>query len=283
MTPLSSNTESLNSNEDIPAIVNLNLEGDVALVAASSSGLGKAAATSLAKEGADVVINGRDVDRLEKTRTEIDAVSEGTVFAQSADLTKADDIEMLVRNTVDEFGTLDHLVTSSGGPPSGQFLQTTDDEWYEAFDLLVMSVVRLVRAAASPLQAQEGGTITFITSRSVKEAMDSLVLSNAVRMGVIGLEKTLSKELAPAVRANAVIPGSHVTSRVRNLVEQAVDRGEHESFEEGMTSRSEDVPLGRLGDPEELGDIITFLCSDRASYINGVALPVDGGSLKSNL
>jgi 3-oxoacyl-[acyl-carrier protein] reductase len=117
----------------------------------------------------------------------------------------------------------------------------------------------------------------------VKEAIDSLVLSNSVRMGVIGLEKTLSKELAPEVRVNAVLPASHETSRIEDLVEQAVDRGEYDSYDEGLEARGEGVPLGRIGDPEELGDTVAFLSSDHSSYINGVAIPIDGGSGASNL
>jgi len=166
------------------------LDGDAALVTASSSGLGKASAKALAREGANVVLNGRDEDRLEAAREEISAVADGRVVAQPGDLTDPDDISALVSRTVDEFGGIDHLVTSAGGPASGPFLETTDEDWYHAYDLLVMSVVRLVREAADELRAGDGGNVVHITSRSVKEAIDSLVLSNSVRMGVIGLEKT---------------------------------------------------------------------------------------------
>jgi 3-oxoacyl-[acyl-carrier protein] reductase len=162
-------------------------------------------------------------------------------------------------------------------------MDMTDEDFYHAYDLLVMSVVRTVREAAPHLRADGGGTIVTITSRSVKEAIDSLVLSNSVRMGVIGLEKTLSKELAPEVRVNAVLPASHETSRIEDLVEQAVDRGEYDSYDEGLEARGEGVPLGRIGDPEELGDTVAFLSSDHSSYINGVAIPIDGGSGASNL
>ncbi|MFC5369013.1 SDR family oxidoreductase [Salinirubrum litoreum] len=262
--------------------MDLELAGDAALVTASSSGLGKASATALAREGANVVINGRDEERLAEARAEIEAVATGEVVAQQGDLTAAEDVEAMVQRTVDEFGGLDHLVTSAGGPPSGAFLETTDEDWYQAFDLLVMSVVRLVRAA-EPHLTEDGGTIVNITSRSVKEAIDSLVLSNSVRMSVIGLEKTLSKELAPDVRVNAVLPGSHETSRIENLVEAAVERGEFDSYEEGMQARGESVPIGRIGDPMELGDTVAYLCSPRAGNINGQAVVIDGGSGSANL
>ncbi|MDY7081132.1 MAG: SDR family oxidoreductase, partial [Halobacteria archaeon] len=129
----------------------------------------------------------------------------------------------------------------------------------------------------------EGGTVVNITSRSVKEAIDALVLSNSVRMSVIGLEKTLSKELAPEVRVNAVLPGPHETSRIQELVEQGVERGDFESYEDGLKEWSEGIPLERIGDPMELGNTVAFLSSEKASYINGVAVPVDGGAGESNL
>lgn len=261
----------------------LGIDGNAALVTASSSGLGKASAKALAREGADVVVNGRDEDRLEDAIAEIETVATGRVVGQPGDLTVESDLEALVDRTREEFGGIDHLVTSAGGPPSGPFLETTDEDWYDAFDLLVMSVVRLVRMTADDLRADGGGTIVTITSRSVKEAIDSLVLSNSVRMSVIGLEKTLSTELAPEVRANAVLPGPHETSRIRELVEQAVERGEYDSYEEGLAARGENIPLERIGDPMELGEVVAFLCSPKSSYLNGVAVPIDGGAGKSNL
>ena len=263
--------------------MDLELTGDSALITASSSGLGKASATALAREGANVVINGRDEERLKDAKEEISNVAAGDVVTQQGDLTEKGDIEALIETAESEFGGLDHLVTSAGGPPSGTFLETTDEDWYQAFDLLVMSVVRLVREAEPALREGDGGTITNITSRSVKEALDSLVLSNSVRMSVIGLEKTLSRELAPEIRVNAVLPGSHETSRIENLVEAAVERGEFDSYEEGMAARGESVPVGRIGDPMELGDTVAYLCSDRAGYINGQAIVIDGGSGNANL
>ncbi|MFC6963413.1 SDR family oxidoreductase [Halocatena marina] len=262
--------------------MDLEIDGNAALVTASSSGLGKASAKALARDGANVVINGRDGDRLDAALDEVREVATGDVVGVQADLTDKSDIERLVTRTVDEFGGLDHLVTSAGGPPSGPFLDTTDEDWYEAYDLLVMSVVRLVREAKPHLD-ENGGTIVTITSRSVKEAIDALVLSNAVRMSVIGLEKTLSVEFAPDVRVNAVLPGSHETPRIQSLVEQGVERGEYDSYEEGLSEWSEGVPLERIGDPMELGNTVAFLSSPRSGYINGQSIVIDGGSSASNL
>ncbi|ALG82991.1 SDR family oxidoreductase [Halanaeroarchaeum sulfurireducens] len=261
--------------------MDLQLDGNAALVTASSSGLGKASAKALAREGADVVINGRDEKRLAEARDEVAAVAAGEVVAQPADLTDAAAVEALVERTVEAFGGLDHLVTSAGGPPSGAFLDTDDDDWYAAFDLLVMSVVRLARAAEPHLREGEG-TIVNIPSRSVKEALDSLVLSNSVRMSVIGLEKTLSQEFAPEIRANAVLPGPHETARIRELVEAAVERGEVDSYEAGLDDWANN-PLDRIGDPMELGDVVAFLSSPASGFVNGAAIPVDGGATGSNL
>jgi NAD(P)-dependent dehydrogenase (short-subunit alcohol dehydrogenase family) len=262
--------------------MDLGLDGNVAVLTASSSGLGKASAEALVAEGVDVVINGRDEQRLESARETVAAAGDGRVVAVQADITDPDAPGELVEAAVDEFGRLDHVVTSAGGPAPGSFLDTTDEDWYEAFDLLVMSVVRLVRAAAPHLREAEGSVVT-ITSQSVKEALDQLVLSNAVRMSVIGLEKTLSKELAPEVRANAVLPGSHETARMEELIGDMVDRGDVDSYEEGAAQWGESIPADRMGQPRELGDVVAFLCSDRASYLSGAAVPVDGGASASNL
>ena len=263
--------------------MDLEIAGDAALVTASSSGLGKASARALAAEGANVVLNGRDEDRLEEAVADVraDAAADATVVGHAADLTDPDDVDALVRRSIEEFGGLDHLVTSAGGPPAKSFLETTDEEWYEAFDLLVMSVVRTVRAAAPHLRADGGGTIVTIASISVKEAVDELVLSNSVRMGVVGLEKTLSKELAPEVRANAVLPGPHETNRLTDIIEGGVESGDFEDYESGLDYLASDVPMDRVGRPEELGDAVAWLSSERASYVNGTALPIDGGGLRS--
>jgi 3-oxoacyl-[acyl-carrier protein] reductase len=265
--------------------MDLQLAGDTALVTASSSGLGKASARALAAEGANVVVNGRDEDRLAAAVDDIraEADPEATVLGHAADITDPEAVTELVERPVEAFGGLDHLVTSAGGPPAKPFLDTTDEEWYEAFDLLVMSVVRAVRAAEPHLRAGDGGTIVTITSKTVKEATDDLVLSNSVRSGVVGLEKTLSKELAPEVRANAVLPGTHGTPRVESIVESQVERGVHDSYEAGLAAWTEGIPVGRIGDPMELGRTVAFLSSPQSAYLSGVAIPIDGGAGASTL
>ncbi len=262
--------------------MDLGIKGKAALITASSSGLGKASAEALAREGVDVVLNGRNEDRLKRTVKELREVVQGEVIGIAADISKEDDIEKLVDSTVESFGRLDHLVTCAGGPPSKPFMDTTDKEWYAAFDMLVMSVVRLARLSEEELKKNKGN-IVCITSISVKEAIENLVLSNSVRMAVIGLVKTLSKEFGPDIRVNAVMPGAHETSRIKNLVEDAISRGDVDNYKEGLEKWSEDVPLGRIGRPIELGNVVAFLCSQRASYLNGISVPIDGGSSRSNL
>jgi glucose 1-dehydrogenase/3-oxoacyl-[acyl-carrier protein] reductase len=259
--------------------MDLRLDGDAALCTAATSGLGLASAEALAEEGADVAVCGRTESRLESARERLETAGEGEVLAVEADLTDRDHVEALVEETVAEFGGLDHVVTSAGGPPSGGFLDTTEREWYEAYDLLVMSAVWTTRFAYPHLRESDAGSIVNITSRSVIEVIDDLVLSNAVRRAVIGLMETQAREFAPEVRVNAVVPGAHETPRIEELVEDAVERGDYGSYEEGIASWS-DAPLGRVGDPRELGDVVAFLASPRASYVTGTALPVDGGSVR---
>jgi 3-oxoacyl-[acyl-carrier protein] reductase len=260
--------------------MDLHLDGDAALVTASSAGLGFASATALAREGANVTICGRDPDRLADTEAEFEGL-DGDVLALEADITDPKDISALVEATVDEFGGLDHVVTSAGGPRSGPFLDMTEKDFYEAYDLLVMSAVWTVKEAYPHLEASDGGTWTAITSTSVQEAIDGLVLSNGVRRAVVGIAKTVAREWAPDVRANVVLPAAHETSRIEELVEQSLERGEYSTYEEGLESWADGIPMGRIGDPGELGDVVAFLASDRASFVNGASVPVDGGRLRS--
>jgi NAD(P)-dependent dehydrogenase (short-subunit alcohol dehydrogenase family) len=261
--------------------MDLGIDGNAAVVTAGTAGLGLASAEALAREGCDVAVCGRNEDRLSRAEAHLEAIDGGDVLAVQADITDESEIEGFVGAAIGEFGRLDHVVTSAGGPPSGPFLETSDEDWQNAHDLLVMSVVRTVRAAHPTITEDGGGTIVNITSRSVREVIDDLVLSNSVRRAVIGLMKTLSHEFAPDVRANAVLPGAHETGRIEELVEQGVDRGDFENYEAGLEEWSEGIPLERVGEPRELGETVAWLSSDRSSYVNGAAVPVDGGSTRS--
>ncbi|MFB6094717.1 MAG: SDR family oxidoreductase [Halanaeroarchaeum sp.] len=264
--------------------MDIGIDGNTAIVTAGGNGLGKATARVFAREGANVVINDIDGDSLATAASEIraDAADGVEVATVQGDLTDPDDIEELVAVTVEEFGGIDHLVTSAGGPPSGSFMETDDEDWEFAFELLVMSVVRLAREAYPHLE-DGGGTIVNSTSRSVKEAIDGLVLSNSVRSGVAGLAKTLSMEFAPEVRTNVVMPGPTETQRQVDLIESAIERGEYDSYEEGLEAKSQGIPMGRLGQPEEFGEFVVTLSSPIASYVNGTAIAIDGGAMASNV
>lgn len=259
--------------------MDLGLEGDAALCTAATRGLGFASAEALAEEGAHVAICGTTPKHVDDAREQLRVAGDGDVVAVEADLTDPDEIDALVDTTVAEFGGLDHLVTSAGGPPSGSFLDMNDRDWYRAYDLLVMNVVWTVRAA-HPHLADGGGTITAITSRTVREATDNLVLSNAVRRGVTGLVQTLSREFAPDIRVNTVLPGTIETGRIEDLIEAAVERGDVADYQAGYEAFADGIPLERLGEPRELGDVVAVLASDRASYVNGAALAIDGGQIR---
>jgi len=261
--------------------MDLDIEGNVALCTAASSGLGLASASSLAREGAHVAVCGGTEKHLQTAGEQLRDCGDGEVLAVQADITDPDHVSAFVEQTVDRFGGLDHVVTSAGGVPSGPFVEMDDGDWDDAYDMLVMSAVWTCREVYPHLEASDAGTIVAITSRTTREVADSLVLSNSVRRGVVGLVKTLSREFAPAVRVNTVLPGAHETPRITDLIEQAVERGDADSYEEGYEDWAADVPLDRIGDPRELGDVVAFLSSERASYVSGVALPVDGGSLRS--
>lgn len=243
------------------------LDGNVALTTASSSGLGKASAKALAKEGANVVVNGRDQSKLDAAVEEIREVGTGRVIGKRGDITDPQDIVAIVEATVEEFGRLDHLVTSTGGPPRRRFVETTDEDWYASYDLLVMSVVRVIRESLPHLQT-DGGTIVNVTSRRTKEATPSNVLSSSVRMCVPGLMKALSRDLAPDIRVNTVRPGPFKTPR-----------NDPDTWED----KRNPIPLDRVGEPREFGDVVAFLCSNRSSYLTGASIPVDGGATHSTL
>ncbi len=260
--------------------MDLDIDGNAAIVTAGTAGLGLASAEALAEAGVDVAVCGRDPDRLASAEAQLDDAGAGEVLGVRADITDPDDVEAFVDAAVGTFGRLDHVVTSAGGPPPGPFLETDDEDWYDAYDLLVMSVVRTVRAAHPTLSAGGGGTVVTVTSRTVKEILDDLVLSNAVRRAVLGLTKSLADEFAPEIRVNTVLPGAHETSRIEELIEDGVERGEYDDYATGLDEWADGIPLERVGDPRELGETVAWLSSERASYVNGVAVPIDGGSMR---
>ncbi|MBL7200592.1 MAG: SDR family oxidoreductase [Anaerolineae bacterium] len=256
--------------------MDLGLDGSVALVTASSKGLGRATALQLAQEGARVVICARNVDALARTRDEI-AARGGTVLALPADLASPDTAQGLVDATMVRFGRLDILIGNAGGPPPGEFLALDESAWEQAIQLTLMSFVRLCYAAIPVLTQSDHGSILACTSLSVKQPLPNLVLSNSLRMGVTGLVKSLADELAPSgTRVNAICPGWTLTDRVEHLLADRATRGGTSVQAEGRAITAA-IPLGCMGTPEEFARVATFLVSPAASYVTGVSLLVDGG------
>jgi len=260
--------------------MDLGLQDKVALVAASSKGLGRAIAYGLAKEEARVAICARGEEALAQTAVEIEEATGSPVLAMVADLTDKQNIESLVARVVEEFGRLDILVTNAGGPPPGLFVDLTDEKWKEAFHLTLMSAVRLCREVIPHMRRQGGGRIITMTSISVKQPVENLMLSNSLRLAVIGLTKTLANELAKDnILVNSVCPGWTRTERVEPLLQDRAQR-QGTSVEEEFAKIEKDIPLGRMGTPEEVANLVVFLASEKASNITGTAIQVDGGYVK---
>jgi 3-oxoacyl-[acyl-carrier protein] reductase len=262
--------------------MDLGIEGKVALVAASSKGLGREAARSLAEEGARLSICARGGEALGETAEMLRGLG-AEVLDEACDLTDREQAEGLVEKTIARFGRLDILVTNCGGPPPGKFLDHDIEHWREAVDLNLMSAIYLCRAAAPNMIERGWGRIVLMTSISVKQPIDGLILSNSVRAAVVGLGKTLAAEFGPSgVLVNSVCPGYFLTGRVRSLSEQLAANNDGDSAAMIDKWAAAGV-LGRVGDPAEFGPLVAFLCSERASYITGTAMAIDGGLCRSLL
>ena len=263
--------------------MDLGLRGKVACVAAASSGLGKASALELAREGARVAICARHEDRLQQAAREIREATGAEVLPVVADVTRAEDIRRFVQTAARTWGQVDVLVTNAGGPPAGTFEDFSDEDWLAAFRLNFLSTQRLIQAALPYMKANRWGRIITITSVSAKQVLDNLILSNAIRAGVHGLVKSLAQELGPYnITINAICPGPILTERLQALLENAA-RTKGITMEEAQSGWVRQIPLGRLGQPHEFGAVVAFLASERASFVNGVLLQVDGGMVKGLL
>jgi 3-oxoacyl-[acyl-carrier protein] reductase len=262
-----------------PAL-DLQLTGKVALIAASSKGLGKAVAAQLAAEGCDVMLTSRNAEQLAITRQELLPEARGRVACWPCDLTSNAEIRALVAATREQLGSLDILINNAGGPPGGGFEQIDDAAWQTAFELNLLSYVRLIREVLPDLKLK-GGRIINITSSSIRQPIPGLILSNAFRMGVLGLAKSLADELAPFnILVNTVAPGRIATDRTAYLDQlKAAKRGI--SQEQVVADSLQNIPLKRYGDPGEFAKVVCFLASGASSYVTGSTLMIDGGMVRS--
>jgi len=260
--------------------MDLGLKNRVALVAASSQGLGKAVALGLAREGAKLALCARTESTLEESAAEIRRETGVDVFTRAFDVTVYDDVRRFVADTAARFGRLDICVANAGGPPTKPFSETTVEEWHRAAELNLMSTVYFAKEALPLMKERRWGRFLAITSMTVKQPVEGLILSNSVRAGVSGLMKTLANEYGPHnVLVNSVCPGYTATARLLALGGKLAGR-------QGVTQQeiedrwAKQAPLGRIGRPEEFADVVVFLASERASYVTGVAIQVDGGIVK---
>ncbi len=256
--------------------MDLGLQGKTAVVFAASKGLGKAAARALAAEGCRVVMGARDGETLAAAAREIEKATGNAPLFRPTDVGDREQIGALVQQAVEKTGGVDILVTNAGGPPVRTFEESTDEEWQHWYNITFMSVVRAVHAVLPHMKKRRFGRIINITSSSVKAPIESLVYSNALRLAVVGLAKTLSRELgAYGITVHNVAPGYHLTEGLERIIVNRMKQGL--SREEVLAGWSKSIPVGRIGRPEDLAALITFLAGTPASYLSGTTIQVDGG------
>ena len=257
--------------------MDLGLNNKIALITAASQGLGKASALSIANEGAKVIICSRDKEKISKSAKEIKDKSGSEVISFQADLSNEGDISKMVESIIKKYGRIDILVNNTGGPKAGFFDEINDDDWLQTFESTFLSAVRLTRHVLPAMKRNKWGRIINISSVSAKQPIDNLILSNGVRMSVHGWAKTLSNQIASEnILINNVCPGFTKTERVQALVsKQAKDLDVSE--DQVVNTISSSIPAKRVGKPEELADLVTFLASEKSSYITGQSIAVDGG------
>lgn len=263
--------------------MDLGLKNKVALVAAGSRGLGRAVAEELAAEGASLVLCARDSRTLDEAAAAIAKSSNAHVLAVPADVTVTDDIKRVVETGIERFGRIDILVTNAGGPPAGRFDQLTHEQWEEAIRLTLFSAIELTRQVLPGMKERRWGRILNITSIAVKQPVENLLLSNSLRAGLTGFARTLANEVAAeGITVNNIMPGYTRTERLEELAQMMAEK-QGISADEFRGKWEKEIPMGRLGEPREFAALAAFLVSERASYITGTSIQVDGGWIKSLL
>lgn len=260
--------------------MNLGLEGKKAIVTAASRGLGRAVALRLAEEGVELAICARGVENLKRVEEEIHRVG-GGVFAAPADVSDEKAIKDFVALAAEKLGAVDIAVNNAGGPKPGKFGDLAQADWENAFNLTFMSVVRLCHEVIPHMRKRGSGRIINLSSLSVKQPLEGLISSNSIRLAVTGLAKTLADELAPEnITVNTVCPGFALTDRLKDYMATIAKR-ENRSVDEVMSSFAAKTPMRRLAEPENIADLVVFLASERASYLTGLCIPVDGGTSRA--
>ena len=261
--------------------MDLGLKGRVAIVGGSSKGLGRACADSLAQEGTNLVICSRNADELEKAAGEIRAAANVDVLAVAGDLARLEDIQTLVTQTADHFGRLDILVNNSGGPPAGRAADTTEEVWHQAIDMALLFFIRMSREAVPHMKKGGWGRIVNILASSVYQPIDNLATSGVTRLGAVAYAKSLADEVGrDNILVNNVAPEYLLTDRMMHIFEtRSQETGSR--VEDLLEAHSATIPVGRLGRPEELGDLVAFLSSEKNSYTTGSTILVDGGVVRS--
>ena len=260
--------------------MDLGLQGARVLVTAASAGLGAATARRFSLEGAQVVINSRSLDKLQKTAAAINEESGNPVYTHAGDVSQTGEAEKLVENAVSMLGGLDILITNAGGPPAGTFESFDYTAWRNAVDLTLLSAVNLIHAALPHLKQSNRAAVLAVVSIAAKEPVDNLTLSNTIRPAVVGLTKTLSLEHGQdGIRFNSILPGTTDTERIDHLMKARAEKNNSDPDTERQKA-GQAIPVGRIGTPEEFANAAVFLCSPAGGFINGVALLVDGGAAR---
>jgi 3-oxoacyl-[acyl-carrier protein] reductase len=261
--------------------MDLSIKGKNAIVCASSQGLGKSAAVDLAKEGVNLAICSRNKEKINLVKNEIKEISDVKIVAIEADLSSEKDINNLFKEAKQELKTIDILINNNGGPPPSTFEELSDDDWQKTFNGTMMSAIRLSKLTLPDMKKNKWGRVINISSVSVKTPVNGLFLSNSIRMGVLGWAKALSDEVAPyGITVNTVCPGTTKTERIEDILNaQSESTGKNKKeLEEAIANN---IPMQRIGEATDLSALITFLASEKASYMTGLAVQVDGGSART--